>query len=63
MFAELKRNRWESSHRSHLARIPLEKLFSGRSNLLVYQEHAATCSPRDDPFSSALDHPRLLSLH
>ncbi|MFL5591793.1 MAG: hypothetical protein ACJ8DI_29660, partial [Ktedonobacteraceae bacterium] len=30
--------------------------------LLVYQEHAATSSHRDDPFTSALDHPRLLSL-
>jgi hypothetical protein len=32
----------------------------GRGDLLVYQEHAA--SPQDDPFASALDHPRLLSL-
>ncbi len=46
----------------HLARIPLEKLFSGKGDLLVYQEHAATSSPRADPFTSALDHPRLLSL-
>jgi len=30
--------------------------------VLVYQEHAATSSPREDPFASALDHPRLLSL-
>ena len=56
------RNRRASNHRSHLARIPLEKLFSGRGHLLVYQEHATTSSPRDDPFTSALDHPRLLSL-
>ncbi len=57
-----RRNRRASSHRSHLARIPLEKLFSGRGDLLVYQEHAATSSSPDDPFTSALDHPRLLSL-
>ena len=57
------RNRRASNHRSHLARIPLEKLFSGRrGDLLVYQEHTATSSPRADPFTSALDHPRLLSL-
>jgi hypothetical protein len=35
---------------------------SGRGDLLVYQEHAATSSPGADPFTSALDHPRLLSL-
>ena len=46
----------------HLARIPLEKLFSGKGDLLVYQEHAATSSPRADPFTSALDHPLLVSL-
>ena len=56
------RNRRASTHRSHLARIPLEKLCGGRGDLLVYQEHAATSSPRDDPFTCALDHPRLLSL-
>jgi len=57
-----RRNRRASNHRSHLARIPLEKLFSGRGDLLVYQEHAATSSPREDPFASALDDPRLVSL-
>ncbi len=51
-----------SNHRSHLARIPLEQLFSGRGDLLVYQEHAATSSPRDDPFTSALHDPLLVSL-
>jgi hypothetical protein len=62
MIAEPNRNRRASNHRSHLARIPLDRLFSGRGDLLVYQEHAATSSPREDPFTSALDHPRLLSL-
>src|SRR5712691_2187512 len=59
---EFRRNRRASNHRSHLARIPLDKLFSGRGGLLVYQEHAATSSPRDDPFTSAFDHPPLISL-
>ena len=51
-------------HRAlHLARIPLDKLFSGRrGDRLVYQEHTATSSTREDPFISALDDPRLLSL-
>ena len=57
-----RRNRRDSNHRSPLARIPLEKLFSGRGDLLVYQEHAATSSPREDPFTSALDDPLLVSL-
>ena len=48
--------------RSPLARIPLEKLYPGRGDLLVYQEQAATSSLPDDPFTSALDDPRLLSL-
>jgi hypothetical protein len=30
--------------------------------LLVYQEHAATSSPQDDPFTSALDDPILVTL-
>jgi hypothetical protein len=55
-------NRRASNHRSHLARIPLDKLCSGGGDLLVYQDHAATSSHQDDPFASALDHPRLLSL-
>jgi hypothetical protein len=45
-----------------MARIPLEKLFSGSGDLLVYQEHTATSSSRDDPFTSALDHPLLVTL-
>ncbi len=45
-----------------MARIPLDKLCSGRGDLLVYQEPAATSSSCDDPFTSALDHPRLLSV-
>ena len=56
------RNRRASTHRSPLARIPLDTLCSGRGDLLVYQEHAAISSPREDPFSSALDDPILVSL-
>ncbi len=56
------RNRRASNHRSHLARIPLEKLFSGRGDLLAYKERVATSSPQEDPFASAPGHPRLLSL-
>jgi len=41
------RNRWASSHRSPLARIPLEKLYSSRGDLFLYQEHAATSSSQD----------------
>ena len=62
MFAEPNRNHRASNHRSHLARIPLEKLCGGRGDLLAYQEHVATSSPREDPFASALDDPMLLSL-
>ena len=55
-------NRRASNHRSPLARIPLETLYSGRGDLLVYQERAANSSPQDDSFASALNHPRLVSL-
>ncbi len=51
-----------SNHRSPLARIPLEQLFFGRGDLLVYQEQAAISSSLIDPFSSALDDPRVVSL-
>jgi Helix-turn-helix domain of resolvase len=62
MIAEPNRNRRASNHRSPLARIPLEKLFAGRGDLLVYQERAATFSLQEDPFTSALDDPLLVSL-
>jgi hypothetical protein len=42
----VERNRRASNHRSPLARIPLEKLCSGRGDLLVYQERVATSSPK-----------------
>jgi hypothetical protein len=58
----LGRNRRASTHRSHLARIPLDKLCSGRGDLLVYRERVATSSPQEDLFASALDHPLLVSL-
>jgi hypothetical protein len=34
----------------------------GRGDQQVYQERAATSSPRDDPFTTALDFPLLMSL-
>ncbi len=55
------RNRRASTHRSPLAHISFEKLFSINGNLLVYQERAATTSPQEDPFASALDHTLLVS--
>jgi hypothetical protein len=55
-------NRWASNHRSPLAHIPLERLFSGRGGLLIYQEQTATSSQSDDPFTSAREHPMLVSL-
>jgi len=57
-FAEPNRNRRASTHRSPLAHIPLEQLFSGRGNLLLYQECAASSSLPNDPFAFALDDPR-----
>jgi hypothetical protein len=33
-----------------------------KGRIRIYQEHATTFSPQADPFISALDHPRLLSL-
>lgn len=56
------RNRRASNHRSPLARIPLDRLFSNTGDLLVYQEHAATSLPEDDPFISALGDPIVVSL-
>jgi hypothetical protein len=44
------RNRRASSHRSHLARIPLDKLCSGRGDLLLSQEHAACTGYLAYPF-------------
>jgi len=55
-------NRRASNHRSPLARIPLDILCSNRGDLLIYQEHDATSSPQDNPFTSALDDPILVSL-
>jgi len=40
----------------------VSRYFLGRGDLLAYQEHSATSSPQDDPFTSALDDPILVSL-
>ena len=34
---QIERNRWATSHLSHLALIPLEKLFSEQDGILVYK--------------------------
>ena len=41
-------NRRASSHRSHLALIPLEKLFPGRSNILVYRHPTFQLTDQSD---------------
>jgi hypothetical protein len=57
------RNRRATSHRSHLALIPIEKLFSGRDDILVYtSKSSADYAQSNDPFSHALDHPAAISL-
>jgi hypothetical protein len=45
-----------------LARIPLEKLFGCRGDLLIDIENVSTSSPRVDAFTLALDHPQCVSL-
>jgi hypothetical protein len=58
------RNRRASSHRSALALIPLEKLFSGRDDILVYREKSSSAStdPSSDPFDYVLTDPLVVSL-
>ena len=52
-----------TSHRSHLTLIPLEKLFSGRDNILVYHEKSSSSIHHsDDPFDHVLDDPQVDSL-
>ena len=47
----LKRNRRATSHRSYLALIPLEKLFPGRNDILVYRHPTIYLSERPDSHS------------
>jgi hypothetical protein len=56
------RNRRASTHRSHLARIPLEKLFSEGDDILVYNAKSSSYTdPSGDPFEHALTDPLVVS--
>jgi len=44
----LERNRRATNHRSHLALIPLEKLFPGRNDLLVYRHPTFSLTDQSD---------------
>lgn len=51
------------THRSHLALIPIEKLFADRSDILVYTPKSSIeYAQFDDPFDQALDNPVIISL-
>lgn len=51
------------NHRSHLALIPLDKLFIGNNDLLVYMPKTSSdYAQSDDPFEQALDNPVVVSL-
>src|SRR5689334_11526307 len=58
------RNRRATNHRSHLVLIPLEKLFSGRNDILVYKEKSNSVDTHAsaDPFAHALDNPLVVTL-
>lgn len=50
------------NHRSPLALIPLEKLFSGCDDMLVYTPKSCSeYAQSDDPFENALDNPIVIS--
>jgi hypothetical protein len=59
----LERNRRASNHRSHLALIPLEKLFSERDDILLYKEKSSStyADPSGDPFEHVLDDPLVVT--
>jgi hypothetical protein len=51
------------SHRSHQALIPLDKLFAGRDDFLMYTlKPGAEYAQSDDLFEQALTHPVVISL-
>ena len=62
-FCAFKRNRRASNHRSPLARIPLDKLFSETDDLLVYPAKSSTVDgePSSDLFDQALTDPLVVS--
>lgn len=56
------RNRRAMTHRSHLALIPIEKLFAGRDDRLVYTlKSSSNDAQPGDLFEQALDDPVILS--
>ena len=56
------RVRRATTHRSHLALIPLEKLFAGRDDILVYTPKSSTDYVQSDgPFEQALANPASIS--
>ncbi len=57
------RNRRATNHRSHLALIPLEKLFSDRGDILVFTPKSSSEYVRSgDPFEHAHKNPVVVSL-
>ncbi|WP_201386813.1 hypothetical protein [Ktedonobacter sp. SOSP1-52] len=57
------RNRRATNHRSHLALIPIDKLFSGRRDILVYTPKSSSeYIQSDDPFDQAPHNPEVVSL-
>lgn len=56
-------NRRATNHRSHLALIPLEKLFAHPDDILVYTPRSSSdYAQSNDPFEQVLDHPVVISL-
>jgi hypothetical protein len=56
------RNRRAMNHRSHLALIPIDKLFANLSAILVYtSKPGADCTQSSDPFTRTLDNPAIIS--
>ncbi|GHO64175.1 hypothetical protein KSC_030670 [Ktedonobacter sp. SOSP1-52] len=56
------RNRQATNHRSHLALIPIEKLFNSRDDLLVYTPKSSSDYVQsDNPFEQALANPVVIS--
>ena len=56
------RNRRATSRRSHLALIPLEKLFAHPDDILVYTPRSSSdYAQADDPFEQVLENPVVIS--
>lgn len=56
------RNRRATNRRSHLALIPIAKLFAGRDDILIYTPKSSSeYAQSGDPFKQALDNPTVIS--